>query len=158
MMEVWIKTTSKNSYIKAFPPLTWSIPKTELNSQSVHLKTGCVVLKHCRNIVLREKDPKFDFLLNKMINSWLKRYIMTQMTLKIKLIFIFRGDFSLQTSGKESLAKTFNKDVFPHWVSPTTTILHFISWWWSIIDLIFIHCRWTSTRWPRDCSLSMMLQ
>jgi len=53
-----------------------------------------------------------------MTNSRLKRSIdvalMTQITLKIKLTFIFIGDFSQQTSGKESLAKTFNKDVFPH--------------------------------------------
>lgn len=72
----------------ACPPLTWSIPKTELNSQCVHLKTGCVVLKYCRNIVLWEKKQKFDIYLIKTINSGLKHNVsVALMTLKIELMF-----------------------------------------------------------------------
>lgn len=39
------------------------------------------------------------------------------------------------TSGKQSLANTWRRAVFPHWLSPTTTILHFTLWLGSIPDL-----------------------
>lgn len=38
------------------------------------------------------------------------------------------------TSGKQSLANTWRRAVFPHWLSPTTTILHFTLWLGSIPD------------------------
>ena len=40
------------------------------------------------------------------------------------------------TSGKQSLAKMWSSAVFPHWLSPTTTILHFTFWLGSMIDLL----------------------
>lgn len=38
------------------------------------------------------------------------------------------------TSGKQSLANTWRRAVFPHWLSPTTTILHFTLWLGSMPD------------------------
>lgn len=38
------------------------------------------------------------------------------------------------TSGKQSLANTWSSAVFPHWLSPTTTILHFTLWLGSMLD------------------------
>lgn len=55
------------------------------------------------------------------------------------------------TSGKQSLANTWRRAVFPHWLSPTTTILHFTLWLGSIPDfrdnfwderLSFIDFKW----------------
>lgn len=64
-------------------------------------------------------------------------------------------DFTHLTSGKQSLAKTWSRAVFPHWLSPTTTILHLRLWLGSIpdwrdsfcIDLLsFIDCLYAQVR------------
>lgn len=36
--------------------ITWGVPQTELNPLRVDFKTGCVVFKHCRHVVLKIRN------------------------------------------------------------------------------------------------------
>lgn len=62
------------------------------------------------------------------------------------------------TSGKQSLANTWSRAVFPHWLSPTTTILHFTLWLGSMPDFRddFWHERLSFIDFPSGLSVKIM--
>lgn len=95
---------------------TWSVPQAELDPLGVDLKTGRVVFKHCGNVTLKEKHTEFD-VFPVMRSRDLRAVSLRRLT-----------------SGKQSLANTWSSAVFPHWLSPTTTILHFTLWLASMLD------------------------
>ena len=86
--------------------LTWGVPQPELHSLvQVQVKAGRVVFKHRGHVALRGTET------DRQSESGAARH---------------QGDTNRTylTSGKLSLANTLSSALFPHWLSPTTTSLH----------------------------------
>lgn len=117
--------------------LTRCVPKPQFNSLSVDFKTSSVVFKHSWSVSLKKK--RHEVRLSKQFQSqslcpsccYLGYDLIKQSSVTWSVIEL--------TSGKQSFANTLRSDVFPHWLSPTTTILHFMSCMCSILqEIIYI--------------------
>ena len=99
--------------------LTWSVPQPQLDSLQFQIKACCVVFKHCGHIALRRRQYSEYSRVNTV--QWIQY---SKCSLQ-SLVWCVSGiNTTWLTSGKLSLANTFNRAVFPHRLSPTTTILH----------------------------------
>ena len=84
--------------------------------------------------------------------------ISAQRVNKSRLIGVTLVSLQGLTSGKQSLANTWSRAVFPHWLSPTTTILHFTLWLGSMPDFRddFWHERLSFIDFPSGLSVKIM--